>query len=87
LESQSSGREEFAGTTNPLERKSFFQKYKVGMDTSVSRLILATHWLLGWHHFFEDLLFELRAIEWHEFHLFRPLSGLNLFLQETGQLS
>ena len=42
---------------------------------------------MGRHHLFDDLLFELRAIDWHEFHLSRPLSGLDFSLQETGQLS
>jgi hypothetical protein len=39
------------------------------------------------HHLFDDLFFELRAIDWHEFQLSRHLGGLNLSLQETGQLS
>lgn len=47
LESQSSGRENFAVTTNPWLRKSFFQEYKVGTATPVSRLIWATLWLCG----------------------------------------
>ena len=82
LESQLSGSEGFAGTTNPWLRKRFFQEYKFGTATSESRLIWAPGYaLVVWRHdLFDDLLSALRAIDWH-FSIFpaTSLDGICLF--------
>jgi hypothetical protein len=70
-----------------LVAKEFFPRIQGRHGHTGVAADLGNALVVGLHHLFDDLFFELRAIDWHEFHLSRPLGGLNLSLQETGQLS
>lgn len=66
LESQSSGREDFAGTTTLGCEGVLFQKYKVGQSLhgyTVVAADLGNALVIRRHHYFYDALFELRAID------------------------